>query len=87
MKDDIEKRVITAAELLIKYNTTIRKVAKILGVSKSTIHNDLTYRLYKINKRLYSQVRLILDKNKAERHLRGGEATRRKYLFKKELLN
>ncbi|WAM33512.1 sporulation transcriptional regulator SpoIIID [Caldicellulosiruptor morganii] len=84
MKEDIEKRALLAAKLLIRYNATVRKVAKILGVSKSTVHNDLTWRLYKINKGLYKQVRAILDKNKQKRHIRGGEATRRKYFAKKE---
>ncbi|WAM32663.1 sporulation transcriptional regulator SpoIIID [Caldicellulosiruptor naganoensis] len=84
MKEDIEKRAILAAELLIKYNATVRKVAKILGISKSTVRNDLTWRLYKINKRLYKEVRTILDRNKQERHIRGGEATKKKYFAKKE---
>jgi len=84
LKEDIEKRAVLAAELLIKYNTTVRKVAKILGVSKSTVHNDLTWRLYKINRSLYKEVRTILEKNKQERHIRGGEATKKKYSAKKE---
>ncbi|WP_271629360.1 sporulation transcriptional regulator SpoIIID [Caldicellulosiruptor sp. DIB 104C] len=84
MKEDIEKRALLAAELLIRYNSTVRKVAKVLGVSKSTVHNDLTHRLNKINKWLYKQVRAILEKNKQERHIRGGEATKKKYSAKKE---
>lgn len=86
MKEDIEKRVILAAEIMIKYNATVRKVAKILGVSKSTIHNDLTERLLYIDKGLYRQVRAILERNKQERHIRGGLATKRKYLIKKSQL-
>ncbi len=86
MKKDIEKRVILAAEIMIKYNATVRKVARILGVSKSTIHNDLTERLLYIDKELYRQVRAILEKNKQERHIRGGLATKRKYLIKKSQL-
>ncbi|ADQ40149.1 hypothetical protein Calkr_0604 [Caldicellulosiruptor acetigenus I77R1B] len=86
MKEDIEKRVILAAEIMIKYNATVRKVARILGVSKSTIHNDLTERLLYIDKVLYRQVRAILERNKQERHIRGGLATKRKYLIKKSQL-
>lgn len=86
MKEDIEKRALLAAEIMIKYNATVRKVAKILGVSKSTIHNDLTERLLYIDKGLYRQVRAILERNKQERHIRGGLATKRKYLIKKSQL-
>lgn len=86
MKEDIEKRVILAAEIMIKYNATVRKVARILGVSKSTIHNDLTERLLYIDKGLYRQVRAILERNRQERHIRGGLATKRKYLIKKSQL-
>ncbi|MEZ0536976.1 sporulation transcriptional regulator SpoIIID [Caldicellulosiruptoraceae bacterium PP1] len=86
MKGDIEKRVLEAALYIIDEKSTVRDVAKKLGVSKSTVHNDLTYRLHKMNKKLYTEVRQILDKNKAERHLRGGEATRKKYM-QKSLLN
>ncbi|ADL41920.1 hypothetical protein COB47_0602 [Caldicellulosiruptor obsidiansis OB47] len=86
MKEDIEKRTLLAAEIMIKYNATVRKVARILGVSKSTIHNDLAERLLYINKELYKQVRAILEKNKQERHIRGGLATKRKYLIKKSQL-
>ena len=60
-------------------NTTVRAAAKQFGVSKSTVHKDLTERLEKINPALYQQVRQLLDRNKAERHIRGGMATRRKY--------
>lgn len=86
MKVDIEKRALLAAEIMIKYNATVRKVARILGVSKSTIHNDLTERLLYIDKGLYRQVRAILERNKQERHIRGGLATKRKYLIKKSQL-
>ncbi|ADQ07720.1 conserved hypothetical protein [Caldicellulosiruptor hydrothermalis 108] len=86
MKEDIEKRALLAAEIMIKYNATVRKVARILGVSKSTIHNDLTERLLYIDKGLYRQVRAILERNKQERHIRGGLATKRKYLIKKSQL-
>lgn len=58
----------------------MRDTAKVFGVSKSTVHKDVTERLPKINRDLADRVKLVLDTNKAERHLRGGEATRRKYL-------
>jgi len=86
LKYNIDERVLKAAELIVQKKSTIREVAKILNVSKSTIHNDLTQRLKKINKIMFKQVREILEKNKAERHIRGGEATKKKYLNKK-LLN
>jgi len=86
LKEDIEKRALLAAEIMIKYNATVRKVARILGVSKSTIHNDLAERLLYIDKELYRQVKAILEKNKQERHIRGGLATKRKYLIKKSQL-
>jgi putative DeoR family transcriptional regulator (stage III sporulation protein D) len=59
---------------------TVRDTAKVFGVSKSTVHKDVTERLPKINRDLADRVKRVLDTNKAERHLRGGEATRRKYL-------
>lgn len=64
---------------LVEHSMTVRGVAKAFGVSKSTVHKDVTVTLKKINKPLYLQVKKILDKNKQERHLRGGEATRKKY--------
>ena len=63
----------------IANNATVRAAAKQFGVSKSTVHKDLTERLEKIDPALYQQVRQLLDRNKAERHIRGGMATRRKY--------
>lgn len=79
MKDVIRKRVLEVGEYITETNNTVRQAAKIFGVSKSTIHKDLTERLPRINLELASQIRGILDKNKSERHLRGGEATKRKY--------
>ena len=64
---------------LLANNATVRAAAKQFGVSKSTVHKDLTERLEKIDPALYQQVRQLLDRNKAERHIRGGMATRRKY--------
>ena len=79
MHTDMEARACDLAEYLLANNTTVRAAAKQVGVSKSTVHKDLTERLEKINPTLYQQVRQLLDRNKAERHIRGGMATRRKY--------
>ena len=67
-------------EYVINTGATVRQTADFYGISKSTVHKDLTYKLKKMNHSLYSQVKIILDQNKAERHIRGGEATRLKYL-------
>lgn len=79
MKTDIERRAIELAEYIIENKTTVRAAAKKYGVSKSTVHKDMTDRLRSIDRTLYTQVRQVLETNKAERHLRGGAATRRKY--------
>ena len=79
MRDDLEQRAKELALYMIENRTTVRAAAKQFGVSKSTVHKDLTERLEKINPALYQQVRQLLDRNKAERHIRGGMATRRKY--------
>lgn len=79
MHTDMEARACDLAEYFLANNTTVRAAAKQFGVSKSTVHKDLTERLEKINPALYQQVRQLLDRNKAERHIRGGMATRRKY--------
>ena len=80
MKDYIEERAIEIANYIIEERTTVRQAAKKFGVSKSTIHKDVTDRLVQINPTLASQAREILDLNKSERHIRGGLATREKYL-------
>jgi putative DeoR family transcriptional regulator (stage III sporulation protein D) len=67
------------AEYVIDTGATVRACAAHFGISKSTVHKDLISKLKYINPKLYSEVKIILDKNKAERHLRGGEATKRKY--------
>lgn len=79
MNDYIWQRVIDIANYVLKTGDTVRAVADAFGVSKSTVHKDLTERLYQINPGMAEQVKVILENNKAERHLRGGEATRRKY--------
>ena len=68
------------ATYLVENKTTVRGVAKECGVSKSTVHKDITDNLQKTNKTLYSKVKQILEKNKNERHIRGGEATKQKFL-------
>lgn len=79
MRTNIEERACDLAEYIIENKTTVRAAAKEFGISKSTVHKDVTERLETINPPLYRQVKVILEINKAERHLRGGMATRRKY--------
>ena len=79
MTEPIEKRACELAVYIIENRTTIRSAAKHFGISKSTVHKDLSERLERCNRALYVQVKQILDTNKAERHIRGGIATRRKY--------
>ncbi|MBZ4687948.1 MAG: spoIIID [Clostridiales bacterium] len=79
MQDYIRQRVLEISRHIIENGATVRQTAAKFGVSKSTVHKDVTERLPRINKELTEKVRNILDKNKAERHLRGGEATRKKY--------
>lgn len=83
MREYIEERVLQIGEYIIKSNATVRQAAKEFGVSKSTVHKDVTERLAAVNASLAAEVKKVLDVNKAERHLRGGEATREKYLHKK----
>ena len=82
MKEYIEERAMEIAEYIIETKATVRQAAKKFGVSKSTIHKDVTERLEQINPTLASQARLVLDVNKSERHIRGGLATKEKYLHK-----
>ena len=79
MENCMGKRACELAVYIIETGATVRAAAKHFGISKSTVHKDLTYRLKQHNYKLYLQVREILDKNKQERHIRGGMATRRKY--------
>ena len=76
-------RCILVAEYVIENGSTVRSAAKHFGISKSTIHKDLTGKLKYISPNLYSDVKKVLNLNKSERHVRGGEATRKKYLRKK----
>lgn len=79
MKGIVELRAIELAEYIIENQTTVRDAAKKFGISKSTVHNDVSERLKKLNPSLYADVRKILDINKAERHIRGGMATKQKF--------
>lgn len=79
IRNAIEARACDLAAYLLENESTVRAAAARFGVSKSTVHKDLTERLPEINRPLYQQVRELLDRNKAERHIRGGLATRRKY--------
>lgn len=76
----IDERAVELAHYIIDTKDTVRGAAKRFGISKSTVHKDITERLNKINPSLASQTRKILEENKAERHIRGGEATRQKYM-------
>ncbi|MBE7038582.1 MAG: sporulation transcriptional regulator SpoIIID [Ruminococcaceae bacterium] len=79
MKDYIYERCLTLAKFIIENKATVRCAAKEFGVSKSTVHKDISERLIKINPHLAKKIREILDENKAERHIRGGLATKKKY--------
>lgn len=79
MKAYIEERAVEIAKYITGNNTTVRQTAKKFGVSKSTVHKDVSERLQYINPVLASEVRKVLEVNKAERHIRGGMATKEKY--------
>ncbi len=83
MKDYIEERAMEIGAYIIKENATVRQTAKKFGVSKSTVHKDVTERLMQINPSLANEARRVLDVNKAERHIRGGLATKEKYMHQK----
>ena len=79
MTDTIEQRACDLAVYIIENNATVRTAAKHFGISKSTVHKDLSQRLPQCNKLLYTQVRNVLETNKAQRHIRGGMATKLKF--------
>ena len=79
MKDYIEERTIEVANYIIENKCTVRAAAKHFNISKSTVHKDITERLKNINRALAREVRMVLDENKSERHIRGGMATKLKY--------
>ena len=76
----IEDRAIEIANYIVETGATVRQTAKNFGISKSTVHKDIVYKLRRINPSLYGAVKEVLDTNKSERHIRGGEATKRKYM-------
>lgn len=80
MKDYIEERAVELAQYIIENNATVRGTAKMFNISKSTVHKDIHERLKKINYNLYNLAQKVLAQNKAERHIRGGMATKNKYL-------
>lgn len=84
MKENIEQRCVMLAQYIIEERSTVRGAAGRFGISKSTVHKDLSERLPGLNRSLYLQVKEVLEENKAQRHIRGGLATREKYLHKNE---
>ena len=82
MTDTIEERACELAVYMIETGATVRAAARHFGISKSTVHKDITCRLKQYDFSLYTQARAVLDRNKSERHIRGGMATRQKYLKK-----
>lgn len=80
MREDIEKRATEIGRYIVENNATVRQTATVFRVSKSTVHKDVTERLPAVNHALADEVRRVLDVNKAERHIRGGLATKEKYL-------
>ncbi len=85
MNGEFERRAVQIGEYIIENGATVRGAAKKFNISKSTVHKDMSERLCYASPSLYRQVRAVLDKNKSERHLRGGEATRKKYMKKSEV--
>ncbi len=83
MKEILESRALRLGEFMVKEKATVRKAAKYFGVSKSTVHKDVSERLKSINISLYKEVKKILEINKAQRHIRGGVATKNKYAKEK----
>ena len=79
MQEYIRKRVLDISSYILDSRATVRQAATVFGVSKSTVHKDLTERLPGVNKKMATKIKDILEYNKSERHLRGGEATRKKY--------
>ena len=79
MKKSIKERIILTAAYIVENKATVRAAAKVMGVSKSTVHTDMALRLKAVDRATYKEVKAILDKNREERHIRGGEKTREKY--------
>ncbi len=87
MKGYIEERAIEVAQYVIDTNATVRETAKKFCISKSTVHKDITERLIRVNPGLAKMARIVLENNKAERHIRGGQATKKKYESDKRIVN
>lgn len=85
VRDYISDRVITLAEYIIENKATVRQTAKKFGVSKSTVHKDISERLPRLNRNLSAQAKAVLEENKAERHIRGGMATKNKYALRNNI--
>ncbi len=79
------ERSVVLGEYLLEHCATVRDAARVFGISKSTVHKDVTDRLRHVNSALYTEVQELLNKNKQERHLRGGEATRKKYTAERQI--
>ncbi len=79
MREEVQDRAVLLGEYILDTGATVRATAKVFKISKSTVHKDVTERLLQDNPQLYKQVKAVLEKNKQERHIRGGMATRRKY--------
>ena len=77
--DSNSERCVILGHYIVENNATVRSTAKKFGISKSTVHQDITAKLLQVNRQLHDEVKLVLDKNKQERHLRGGQATKEKY--------
>jgi len=84
MREDIDQMVINEANYILTTKQTVRECARFFSVSKSTVHKDIMERLPKLNRPLFEQVRHVMDQNKAERHIRGGAATKEKYCKTKD---
>ena len=80
LSECLEERAVLLAQYMIEHKATVRQTASVFGVSKSTVHKDVTERLAQVNPALAKQARKVLDVNKSERHIRGGLATKEKYL-------
>ena len=81
-----KERCVIMASYMLENKSTVRAVAKRFGISKSTVHKDVTYNLKTVNPELYIKVQELLEKNKQERHIRGGEATKQKFLIAKQAI-
>lgn len=87
MTEPMEKRACELAVYIIETGATVRAAARHFGISKSTVHKDITCRLGRNHPQLYAQARAVLDRNKQERHIRGGQATREKYRHQAAIRN